>query len=91
MYENEGLQLAQASIMVNPDHRGQVNARERAIRCRGVALCPNLVPSPMQFSHFCATRFAYQLHFSIPNDHMDLTAVIQSNDENEKLAFDSFI
>ena len=45
----------------------------------------------MLFENFRATQFDYRLHFNIPNDHIDLTAVIQSNDENEKLALDGFM
>ena len=57
MLENEGVQLAQAAILQNPAHRGQVNAHDRAILRRGVALSPNLVQRPMQFDNSRATRF----------------------------------
>ena len=56
---------------------GQVNARDRTII--------------LQFDNFRATRFDYQLQFNTPNDHMDVTTVMQSNDENEKLALDGFM
>ena len=88
---NDAIQLAQAAILQNPTHRGQVTNRDRAILQRGVALSPNLVQRPLQFDRFRATRFDYRLHFNSTDQFVDLTAIMQSRDEQEKFALDGFM
>ena len=67
LYANEGVSLAQAAIPRPVVHRGQVTNRDSAILQHGVALSPNLVQHPLQFDHFSATRFDYQMHFNTAN------------------------
>jgi len=73
---HDAIQLAQAAILQNPAHRGQVTNRDRAILQRGVALSPNLVQRPLQFDRFRATRFDYRLHFNTADQFVDLKAIM---------------
>ena len=57
----------------------------------GVALSPKLLQRPLQFDHFRAVRFDYQMYFNTPNNQVDLHAVMRGGDENEKLALDQFM
>ena len=56
-----------------------------------MCLSPNLVQRPVQYKHFRATHYDHRLSFVHAEDAIDLTAVMQSHDENEKLALDQFM
>ena len=50
-----------------------------------------IVQRPVQYAYFRATCFDYRLPFIHAEDTIDLAAVMQSPNENKKLALDQFM